>query len=91
LNWNFHLSLLPAIIVIIGLIIIYQQRAGSEEYLGLKLIGYYLLGSFNLHIGILIPIGIIIYLLFFHPSSNARVKRMSAWFGFIIMILSYFL
>jgi hypothetical protein len=71
------------------LILIYRIREVNETYLGMKLLGYYYLGAFNLNINILIPLGIIIYLLIFRPKINTKVKMYSALSGFTFMIISY--
>jgi hypothetical protein len=57
------------------LMLIYRIREVNETYLGMKLLGYYYLGAFNLNIHMLIPLGIIIYLLLFRPKTNAKVKN----------------
>jgi hypothetical protein len=85
MNFNLHFSLIPTVIVVIVLILIYQKKTSDEEYLGLKLLGYYLLGGFNFN---LIPIGFIIYLILFHPQNNKIAKRNAAIFGLIFIVLT---
>ncbi|MDQ0874343.1 hypothetical protein QFZ77_003002 [Paenibacillus sp. V4I3] len=89
MNLNFHVSIISTLIALILLIIIYRIREINETYLGIKLFGYSYLGAFNLNIIILIPLGIIIYLLLFRPKTNATVKMYSALCGFTFMIISY--
>jgi hypothetical protein len=89
MNWNFHISFITTIIVVLILILIYRNREKDEGNLGFKLIGYYLLGTFNLNFNIVIPIGIIIWLLFFHPTTNQKAKRYSAIFGLLMMIVGH--
>jgi hypothetical protein len=67
MNFNIHFSLIPTIIVVVVLVLIYQKRSSNEDYLGLKLLGYYLLGGFNIN---LIPVGFVIFLVLFHPINN---------------------
>jgi hypothetical protein len=86
---NFHVSYIYLLMGVILLILIYRIREVNETYLGMKLLGYYYLGAFNLNINILIPLGIIIYLLIFRPKINAKVKMFSALSGFTFMIISY--
>jgi hypothetical protein len=89
MNLNFNVSTISILIMVTLLILIYRIREVNETYLGMKLLGYYYLGAFNLNIYILIPLGIIIYLLLFRPKINAKVKMYSALSGFTFMIISY--
>lgn len=74
-------------IVVIGIIILYNNRSQNEEMLILKLIGYYLLGSFTLAInGLPLPIGFVISL-FLKPKQNKGIKRGAAVFGLVLMII----
>lgn len=92
MNWNFSVSLLPMILVIILLTLIYKKREEDENYLVLKLIGYFFLGTFNFNLnGIIIPIGIIIYFAFMRPAMNPLAKRYAAVFGVIMMVIGAFL
>lgn len=91
MNWNFSVSIIGVLVVIFVLILFYKNREDDEEYLGLKLVGYYLLGTFNLNVGILIPIGFIIWLLLFHPKTNRTIKRYSAIFGLIMMLIGHWI
>lgn len=76
------------IFIIISLIYIYKKREDEEKYLALKVVGYYLLGSFNFNINSLaIPLGMAIYLIFFRPTINKNVKKLAATFGFIIFCM----
>jgi hypothetical protein len=70
------------------LILIYKKREEDESKLGLKIVGYYLLGvcTFRLD-GIAIPLGFLIYLLFFRPTQNGTTKRAAAFLGLAIFIL----
>lgn len=91
MNWNFNVSIISTIVVIFVLMLFYRNREEDEGYLGLKLVGYYILGTFNLKIGILIPIGFIIWLLLFHPKTNQTIKRYSAIFGLLMMLIGYWI
>lgn len=87
---NFQLSIISTIIIVLVLIMIYRNRAEDEQYLGLKLVGYYLLGTFNFNFnGIVIPLGIVVYLLAFHPKINTKAKRFAALLGFIMMVIGH--
>lgn len=75
-------------ILILGLIYIYTRSDRSEDFLLLKLFGYYILGSFRFNFNkIAIPLGFLIYLLFLHPKMNIRNKRWAALLGLVIFIV----
>ncbi|MCR2805255.1 hypothetical protein [Paenibacillus soyae] len=74
-------------VVVIGIVLLYKNRTQNEELLALKLVGYYLLGTFYLSLnGLLLPIGFVISL-FLRPRSNRGVKRAAAIFGLVLMII----
>ncbi|CAM3388105.1 hypothetical protein GCM10009865_20240 [Aeromicrobium ponti] len=74
-----------------GLYILFRNRGEEEDLLFLKLIGYYFLGSFTFNLnGLVLPVGFVISL-FIKPRQNKSVKRGSAIFGLIMMILGLFL
>ncbi|RBP93092.1 hypothetical protein DFO70_106224 [Cytobacillus firmus] len=75
----------------VGIYLLFRSRNEEEEHLILKLIGYYLLGTFTFSVnGIVLPVGFIISL-FLKPRQNRSVKRGSAIFGLVIMVISLFL
>lgn len=78
-------------IVVIGIIILYNNRSQNEELLVLKLIGYYLLGTFYISLnGFALPIGFVISL-FLKPKENKGIKRGAAVFGLVLMIIGQLL
>lgn len=92
MNFNLKVSVLATIVVIVLLAIIYARRERNESILGLKLIGYYLLGSFVFNVnGVPVPLGFLVYLLVFRPPVNAAVKRYAAVLGLIFALLGRFL
>lgn len=91
MNWNFNVAIIPIIVIIFVLILFYKNREEDEEYLGLKLVGYYFLGTFNLNAGVVIPIGFIIWLLLFYPKTNRTIKRFSAIFGLLMMLIGHWI
>jgi hypothetical protein len=92
MNWSLNIGVIPTIIVSLLLIVIYRRREENEDNLGWKIIGYYLLGGFNLSFNnLLLPIGIAIYFLFFRPSYNGKIKTYTVLFGFVMMLIGYFL
>lgn len=75
--------LLSTLIVIIAFIFIYRRyKTDEEEFLMLKLIGYYLLGSFKFNFNSLaLPAGFIVYAAFFRPQTNKYAKKAIAYLG----------
>lgn len=75
------------------LIYLYSKKEEVEQYLGLKLAGFYILGAFtfNLNLGaipIIIPLGFIIYL--YNKDKirkNAVLKKKASIFGILILYL----
>lgn len=74
--------------VLIAFIFIYRKyKTDNEEFLLLKLIGYFLLGSFRFNFNKLaLPAGFIIYLVFFRPQINKPVKKAIASLGLFVFI-----
>ena len=88
------LSLATLILTIGYLRYLYNKKEEVEEYLGFKLVGFYMLGlftfSFNFeYIKFVLPIGFIIYLLFIKNKErkNNIIKKKATVFGFIILCL----
>ncbi|MFD2670179.1 hypothetical protein [Marinicrinis sediminis] len=76
-------------IFVIGMSLLYANREKQEEMLALKLIGYYLLGSFHVNLdGLILPVGFLISLLL-RPRDNRAIKMGAAIFGLILMILGF--
>lgn len=86
-------GILPAIIVtalIIGsLVMLYRKRTDPENGLGWKLLGHMLLGGFTFAINnFKLPLGFVVYLLFFRkPRSNLSVKDKAALLGLLMYVL----
>lgn len=79
------------IVLVVGIVLLYNGRERDEELLALKLIGYYLLGTFFISLGgIVLPIGFVISLLL-KPSDNRSVKRGAAIFGLVLMLIGQFI
>ena len=69
------LSLATLIFIIGYLIHIYNKKEEVEEYLGFKLVGFYMLGTFTFnfnfdYLKFVLPIGFIVYLIFM--KNNER-------------------
>ncbi|WP_421380851.1 hypothetical protein ACOJQI_18755 [Bacillus salacetis] len=72
-----------------GVIYLHSKPAEEETNLFLKLIGYSILGSFSFGINqIKLPVGFAVFLLFFKPSMNTKVKKQAALQGLAIFLLS---
>lgn len=75
------------------LIYLYSKKEETEQYLGLKLAGFYILGAFTFRLSfgaipIIIPLGFIIYL--YNKDKvrkNALVKKKAAIFGVLMLYL----
>jgi len=74
--------------VLIAFIFIYRKyKTDNEDFLLLKLIGYYLLSSFRFNFNkIALPAGFIAYLIFFRPQINKPVKKALASLGLFVFI-----
>ena len=82
---------------IIGLVKIHKCKEEDEEYLVLKMIGFYLLGSFSFNFNIteftyiFVPIGFFVYYLFMEHKErkNKVLKNKCAKWGLIILTISF--
>lgn len=71
-----------------GLVLIHRTRSEHEDYLIIKLIGYYLLGGFRFVIaGLPTPVGFLVYVLFMKPKINRKAKTLAAYLGLTAFIL----
>jgi hypothetical protein len=70
---------------IISLIVLYIKKADKQErYIGWKMAGYFLLGTFTFRFNEwVLPVGIIIFLVYFSPRlfENKQAKKWAAYFG----------
>ena len=81
-------------IIIAYLIYLYMKKGEVENYLGLKLIGFYLLGAFTFNFNssyLIIPVGFAIYLLFMKNKerSNSIIKKKACIMGLIIVCFGW--
>ena len=83
------IQILVTIGIISALFAVYKiYKEDEEQLLPLKVIGYYLLGGFKFTFNAFpIPLGYFIYLLFFKPNLNKKLKKYAA----IIGLLAFFM
>ncbi|CAM3796445.1 hypothetical protein [Marinicrinis lubricantis] len=77
---------------LIALMLLYRKRTEQENGLGLKLVGYTLLGGFTFAFNdFKLPLGFFIYLVFFqYTSSNRRIKHLAALLGLALYVWRLF-
>lgn len=81
-------SIVYTVLFIGSFLFLVRKKDTSEDYFPLKIIGYFVLGSFAFNFNqISIPLGFVAYLLFFRPKLNVHVKRMATIFGVFAFIL----
>lgn len=92
INESSILSIGLLIFAILYLIYLYNKKEEIENYLGLKLIGFYLLGAFTFNFNFesftaIILIGFIIYLAFMKNKerANCMIKKKASIMGLIIL------
>jgi hypothetical protein len=85
-------SIIYTIILIVIFLILIRKKNDEESYFPLKVIGYFILGSFALNLNqISLPLGFVLYLLFFRPKLNEHVKRIAAIYGVVAFVLVHWI
>ena len=92
-----YVGIVIMIVAIIGLVKIHKCKEEDEEYLVLKIIGFYLLGSFSFNFNIteftyiFVPIGFFVYYLFMEHKErkNKVLKNKCAKWGLIVLTISF--
>lgn len=92
-----YVGIVIMIVAIIGLVKIHKCKEEDEEYLVLKIIGFYILGSFSFNFNItefmyiFVPIGFFVYYIFMEHKErkNKVLKNKCAKWGLIILIISF--
>ncbi|MDF2556321.1 MAG: hypothetical protein K0R71_149 [Bacillales bacterium] len=83
-------SFVYPLILIISFLFLMKKGDETESNFPLKIIGYFILGSFAFKINqISLPLGFVVYLLFFFPKLNEDVKRKAAVFGVLTFLLTF--
>lgn len=85
-------SIVYTVILIVSFLFLVRKMDETESYFPLKVIGYFIVGSFAFNFNqIPLPLGFIVYLLFFRPTLNKDVKRMASVFGVLTFILVHWI
>lgn len=92
-----YVGILIMIVAIIGLVKIHKCKEEDEEYLVLKIIGFYILGSFSFNFNItefmyiFVPIGFFVYYIFMEHKErkNKVLKNKCAKWGLIVLTISF--
>lgn len=92
-----YVGIVIMIVAIIGLVKIHKCKEEDEEYLVLKMIGFYLLGSFSFNFNItefmyiFVPIGFFVYYIFMEHKErkNKVLKNKCAKWGLIVLTISF--
>lgn len=85
-------ALVYTVILIVCTFLIVRKKHEEETRFSLKIIGYFILGSFAFIFDELaLPLGFIVYLLFFRPTLNAHVKRTAAVYGVLTFVLVHWI
>lgn len=85
-------SIVYTVLLIASFLFLVRKNDGAESYFPLKIIGYFILGSFAFNFNqISLPLGFGVYLLFFRPKLNPQVKRIAAVFGVFAFIFVHWI
>ncbi|WP_449536517.1 hypothetical protein [Ferdinandcohnia sp. Marseille-Q9671] len=85
-------SILYTVLLIGSCLFLMKKKVDTESSFTLKIIGYFIVGSFAFTFNqIAVPLGFIVYLLFFRPKLNVRVKRLAAIFGVLTFIVVHWI
>src|SRR4051794_26766781 len=81
-------SITYTIILLGSFFYLVRKAEEPEPNFPLKIIGYFILGSFAFTFNLIsIPLGFIVYLLVFRPKLNVHIKRTASVFGFLTFIV----
>ncbi|MBP3951719.1 hypothetical protein [Bacillus suaedae] len=85
-------SIVYTAILIVSFLFLLGKRNDEESFFSLRILGYFILGSFAFNFNqISLPLGFIVYLLFFRPKLNVDVKRLASVIGFLAFILVHWI
>lgn len=85
---SFWLPILFTVLLVVVLVVLYRKYSEPENGLAWKLIGYFLLGGFTLSLNdTRLPIGFVIYFLFFQKAKpNRGIKYKAALLGLLLYV-----
>ncbi len=85
-------SIIYTVILVASFLFLQRKKDDPESNFPWKIIGYFILGSFAFNLNqVSLPLGFILYLLFFRPKLNIHVKRLAAVFGVVSFILVHWI
>jgi hypothetical protein len=85
-------SIVYTVLLIVIVLFLVRKKADEESNFPLKIIGYFILGSFAFNMNqFSLPVGFVLYLLFFHPKVNGQVKRKAAVSGVIAFVVVHWM
>ncbi|MFC6228274.1 hypothetical protein ACFQI7_10685 [Paenibacillus allorhizosphaerae] len=88
--WLKYVLWIVSVLPFLLLIPLHNKREADEPVLGLKLVGYVILGAFTFRINQFgIPLGFFVYGMFFRPAVNAAVKRKAAYLGLLVFAIMF--
>ena len=78
-----------SLIIVAGIVVLYRKRTEQEKGAAWKLVGYVLLGGFTFSLNhIRLPLGFVVYWLFFRKSNtNRSIKHKAALLGLLMYVL----
>ena len=85
-------SIVYTVLLLVSFLFLVKKKSDTESYFPIVIIGYFVLGSFAFNFNqISLPLGFVVYLIFFRPRLNVDVKRLAAVFGVLAFILIHWL
>ncbi|MBT2656104.1 hypothetical protein J7E81_12855 [Bacillus sp. ISL-18] len=83
-------SIVYTVILLVSFLFLMKKKSDTESYFPLKIMGYFVLGSFAFNLNhISLPLGFVVYLIFFRPKLNVDVKRIATIIGVLALILTH--
>ncbi|MEH7098051.1 hypothetical protein [Neobacillus vireti] len=85
-------SIIYAVLLLVSFLFLIRKKSDPESYFPLKIIGYFVVGSFTFNFNQLsFPLGFIVYLIFVRPKLNVNVKRIAAVMGVLVFFLIHWI
>lgn len=81
-------TIVYTILFLFSFFLLTRKKEEAESKFPLKLIGYFVIGSIAFTINHLaLPIGFVVYLVFFRPKFNVKVKRIATVLGLLTFVI----